>query len=316
MENLLVAIISILIGVAATIFASRHYYRRSVDKELTPFVQLQSNVLSRIDKEVKSDLHIEYKGVKVENLQQLQFLIANTGERAIRNVIRPLRLDLPKDVEIMDASILYVAPQGREVSLNIPETANTIELDFPLLNKDEFFIFKLLLKGAPSRDDLKFTIVADDLPPQLDIQRLTYNQIEKEEKSDQQKFELGFFASGVLILAVALFLGILAHYIKPDSFPAIESESWVWLNVIPIISISSVVGYILAGIFALVGAIMFVVSVFGNFEFPRSKKFRLPKEFATASYGFRGMELEEVMRLREETANKSIQPTAKKAAAD
>lgn len=258
MESLLVAIISILIGVAATIFVSRHYYRRSVDKELTPFVHLQSNVLSRIDEEVKSDLHIEYKGVKVDNLQQLQFLIANTGERAIRDVIKPLCLDLPKGVEIMDAAILYVAPKGREVSLNIPESASSVEFNFPLLNKDEFFILKLLLKGAPSIDDLKFTIVADDLPPQLDIQRLTYNQIEKEEKPDRRGFELGIFASGFAVLAIALFFGILAHYINPDSFPAIKSESWVWINAIPFVSIASVVGYIFSGLFALAGAMMIV----------------------------------------------------------
>lgn len=53
MEDFLIAIVSILIGVGATFYASRHYYRRSVDKELTPFLQLQSNVLSHIDEEVK-----------------------------------------------------------------------------------------------------------------------------------------------------------------------------------------------------------------------------------------------------------------------
>ena len=306
MGNILVAIISILIGAAATFFASRHYYRRSVDKEITPFEQLQSNVLSHIDKEVKSDLHIEYKGVKVENLQQLQFLIANTGERAIRDVIKPLRLDFPQDVEIMDAAILYIAPNGREVSLNIPEAANSVELEFPLLNKDEFFIFKLLVKGAPSRSDLKFTIVADDLPPELDIQRLTYNQIEKEERSNRQEFELGLFISGFVLLVVAFYLGILAHYTNPDSFPTIQSEGWTWINAIPFISISSIIGYILAGVFALIGALMIVGAVVGNFEFPQSKKFRLPKEFATASYGYRSIEIEEIMIAREETANKSI----------
>lgn len=312
MENFLIAIISILIGVAATIIASRHYYRRSVDKELTPFIQLQSNVLSHIDKEVKSDLHIEYKGVKVENLQQLQFLIANTGERAIRDTIKPLRLDLPQDVEIMDAAILYVAPRGREVSLNISNSASSVVLNFPLLNKDEFFIFKLLLKGAPSRSDLKFMIVADDLPPQLAIRRLTYNQIEKEEKTDRRGFELGLFLSGFGVLTIAFFVGILAHYIKNDSFPAFQNESWTWLNTIPFISISSVVGYIFTGILALAGVMIIASSVIGDFEFPRSKKFRLPKEFATASYGFR--DINEVMIAREETANKSIQPTADAAA--
>ncbi len=287
MDNLLISIISISIGVAVTIFASRHYYRRSVDKELTPFIQFQSNVLSHIDKDVKSDLNIEYRGVKVENLQQLQFLVANTGERSIRDAIKPLRLDLPSEVEVMDANILHISPEGRDVSLNVPESGNSVEFNFPLLNKDEFFIFKLLIKGTPEKKDLKFTIVADDLPPQLNIQRLTYNQIEKDDKSIKNKFEVGPFLGGLLFLFLALCVGILAHYIQAESFPKLQSESWAWINNIPFILISTTVGYIITGIFALLGAILVIAATFGNFEFSKSKKFLLPKEFATATHGFR-----------------------------
>jgi len=308
MENILIAIISISVGIAATVFASRHYYRRSVDKELTPFVQLQSNVLSHIDKDVKSELHIEYKGVKVDNLQQLQFLVANTGERAIRDVIKPLRLELPDDVEIMDASLLYIAPEGREVSLAISEPAHSIEFNFPLLNKDEFFIFKLLIKGAPARKDLKFSIVADDLPPELKIRRLTYNQIEKEIKGDKSEFELGLLIAGLVFLVLSFFTGILAHYIQVDSFPRIESENFAWVNSIPFITISSIIGYILTGILALVGGMMAVGAIFGNFEFPKNKKFRLPNELAVGGYGFRVVD--ETMDISQRAANKSIQPTA------
>ena len=307
MENILIAIISISVGVAATIFASRHYYRRSVDKELTPFMQMQSNVLSHIDKDVKTDLHIEYKGVKVDNLQQLQFLVANTGERAIRDIIKPLRLELPNEVEIMDASLLYIAPEGREVSLAISEPANSIEFDFPLLNKDEFFIFKLLIKGAPERKDLKFSIVADDLPPELEIRRLSYSQIEKEDRSENNEFELGLLVAGLVVLLLSFFTGILAHYIQADSFPRIESESLAWLNKIPFVAISSIVGYILTGILALLGGMMAVAAIFGDFQFPRSKKFRLPNELAVARYNFRV--LDETTVISQGEAYKTNQPT-------
>jgi hypothetical protein len=309
MENTLIALASIFIGVATTFFASRHYYRRSVDKELTPFIQMQSNVLSSIDKEVKSDLHIEYKGVKVENLQQVQFLIANTGERAIRDMIKPLSLHLPNDVEVMDASILYVSPEGREVSLQVSEKDYSVNFNFSLLNKDEFFIFKLLLKGAPERKELKFSIVADDLPPTLKIQRLTYNQIEKEEKNKKENsFEVGLFGVSILVLVVALCLGILAHYINTEAFPIIQSEAWTWANSIPFVSIASFVGYVLSGMLGLIGAMMMAASIFGDFEFPKSKKFKLPKEFATAGYGFR--HFDEMVLIEEKTANKLMQSTA------
>lgn len=302
MDNLVVSLISIFIGAAATVFASRHYYRRTVDKELIPFIQLQSNVLSRIDKEVKSDLHVEYKGVKVENLQQVQFLIANTGERAIKGVIKPLLLDIPDDCEIMDANILHISPEGREVALNIKESGCSIEFEFPLLNKDEFFIFKLLINGSPKKKDLNFSIVADDLPPMLNIKRLSYNQIENQDKKEGGRFEVGFFIGGIIFLLIAFFIGILSHYIDPAMFPKVKSESWIWINSIPFVSIASVVGYIITGLVTLIGGMMAFASFAGEFEFPKRKKFTLPKEFASTSYGF--SRFEERMILSEEAANK------------
>ena len=314
MVDFLIAIISILIGIGATFYASRHYYRRSVDKELTPFIQLQSNVLSHIDEAVKSDLHVEYKGVKVENLQQLQFLIANTGERAVRDIIKPLRLELPDESEILDASILYVFPEGREVDIDARKSGNVLEFNFPLLNKDEFFIFKLLIKGEPKRKELKFKIVADDLPPELEVQRLTYSQIERESKGKKSEFELGLLIAGLTFLSFAFFSGILSHYIPSDVLPEITSTKFQWINSLPIIGIASFIGYVLTGVLTLIGGMATFGAIFGNFEFPKSKKFRLPNEFAIGGYGMRHIALEESIIIERESANKSIQPTADAAA--
>ena len=309
MENFLIAIASILIGVGATFYASRHYYRRSVDKELTPFIQLQSNVLSQIDKEVKSDLHVEYKGVKVEHLQQLQFLIANTGERAVRDIIKPLRLELPENSEIMDASLLYIFPEGREVNINSEKAGTILEFEFSLLNKDEFFIFKLLVKGEPKREELKFKIVADDLPPELKIQRLTYNQIERESKNEKSEFELGVLIAGLGFLVFAFFCGILSYYIPSDALPKLSSTKLQWVNDLPIIGLASVVGYALTGVLTLIGGMLTFGAIFGNFEFPKSKKFRLPNEFAIGGYGMRQIEFEDSIIIERKSANKSIQLT-------
>lgn len=307
MDNLFISLFSVLVGVGATVLASRHYYRRSVDKELTPFIQLQSNVLSHIESDVKSDLHIEYRGTKVENLQQLQVLMANTGERAIRDVIKPLRLELPENVEIMDASILYVSPEGRDVSFNLPEST-TIEFNFPLLNKDEFFIFKLLLKGAPKRNELKFGIVASDLPPKLAPKRLTYRQIEGDDKNKNGEFEFGLLFASLLILLLALCTGVLSYYAELDAIPDVEFAALSWINQLPIVRIASIAGYILTGFFTLIGGMALAGAIFGNFEFPKSKKFKVPKEYAAAAYGFRS--LEGSVTVTEMHTNKPTQPTA------
>lgn len=312
MQDIFIAIASIAVGVVATVYASRHYYRRSIDKELTPFIQLQSNVLSHIDKEVKSDLHIEYKGVKVENLQQLQFLVANTGERAIRDIIRPLRLELPQGVEIMDASLLHVFPEGREVQLKSDEDSHSVEFIFPLLNRDEFFIFKLLVKGSPKREDLRFHIVADDLLPQIQIRRLTYNQIEREGKNDKEESEGGLLVAGVMSLFLAFSIGILAHYIPIDAMPTLDSESFTWINKVPFIRIASIIGYILTAILGLAGVAFVAGAFFGNIEIPKSKKFRIPNELAAAAYGIRAHDEELVMRRM--NANNSMRTNAEASA--
>lgn len=55
-------------------------------------------------------------------------------------------------------------------------------------------------------------------------------------------------------------------------------------------------------------------AIFGNFEFPKSKKFRLPNEFAIGGYGMRHIAFEESVIVERESANKPIQPTADAAA--
>lgn len=304
MENIIISVLSILIGVGATIYASRHYYRRSVEKELTPFLQLQSNVLSHIDEEVKTDLHIEYKGVKVDNLQQIQFLIANTGERAIRDIIRPMKLDLPDDAEIMEGSILHISPEGRAVDFEILESRTSVEFNFPLMNKDDFFIIKFLVKGTPSKSDLKFSLVADDLPPQLDIRRLSHNQIESDRKSFKQEFELGMFLTGIAFILSSLVVMFLAHYVPAEAVPPFQSKSYIWLNSIPVVSIATVIGYIVAALLFLLGLILVSISLFENFEFPKqNRKFKLPSELDIVSYGdFPFVRLDKIDR---ETVNKS-----------
>jgi hypothetical protein len=73
--------------------------------------------------------------------------------------------------------------------------------------------------------------------------------------------------------------------------------------------------YIVTGIFILVGGMMVIASMVGDFEFPRRKKFLLPNEFATASYVIRTFD--ERMLIEEEGfANKANAADAKSRAAD
>jgi hypothetical protein len=143
-NELIVPVVSLVVGVAVTLIVGHYYFRRTVSKSLTPFFYFSSHLLRDIAPEVREQLRVEYRGVPIDNLQELQFRIANTGERAIRDVIAPLTLTLPSDCSLLDASILHVSPTGRVVTLVTGE--HEIRFEFPLLNSREFFLIRLLLR--------------------------------------------------------------------------------------------------------------------------------------------------------------------------
>jgi len=283
MGNMIWNLIFFLIAVIITFLVTRHFYLRSVDKELVPFLQFQSDVLDQIDDEVKSDLEIKYKGIKVDRLQQIQFLVANTGEKAIKELIKPLSLKIKGKVSIMDAKILYIHPKGREVTLILDKTNNTVNFNFPLLNKDDFFIVKFLINGSPKKSDYGFSITADDFPPNLSIQRLSYRQItsDKKDKEGKRKIEFRIIPVGLAFLFFSACIMFSSYF---STFPHVTSEGFEWVNNIPIEIIANVVGYITGLLLSVIG-IGFILSAFGEIEFPKKKKFVLPKELTSTGIG-------------------------------
>jgi hypothetical protein len=206
MDNFLIALGSIIVGVIATIWVSNHYFRRSKRKSLTPYIQFSTSVFRGVDPTVRDALKIEYKEVPINDLFEIQFLIANTGERSIRDLISPLTLHVPEGSQILDASILHVHPKGREVSISV-KGSETI-FDFPLLNSDEFFITKILLEGEPKDKDFNFSISVDDLPPTLKPRFLPRDLVDTGEK---RKFEIGLLVGGFVCLALGSSLAGLIY---------------------------------------------------------------------------------------------------------
>lgn len=79
MGNLAISLGSLIVGVVATIWVSRYYYKRSTNKALTPYLQFFSSLFDGVDPSVRESLKIAYKGTAVTELLEAQFLIANSG---------------------------------------------------------------------------------------------------------------------------------------------------------------------------------------------------------------------------------------------
>ncbi|MCL2683193.1 MAG: hypothetical protein FWE63_06920 [Bacteroidales bacterium] len=189
---IILAICGIIIGAIATYLASKHFFNKGIKcKSLTPFIQYSSTLFSDIEPELQESLTVNYKNVKVDNITQIQFVIANTGDMPIRDIIRPLRMAIPVECKIFSVNIIHIEPEGREIKYTISETkdGNFVDFEIPLLNASEFFVFKMVVQdNLPSSEEdkyskkypYKFTITADELPPNLGIKHLPFSYYEQE----------------------------------------------------------------------------------------------------------------------------------------
>ncbi len=215
------SVISLLIGIVVTFAVSRYYFQRSINKRLGVYGLLNSSVFSGIASDVRKELHFRFQDREVRELQQLVFLVSNDGEKAIRDVIEPLCLTIPADVEILDASVIHRRPEMLKVDLAIEQSksnSSRIVFHFPVLNKREFFVVKLLLSGSLSLGSLAFGVLGEDLPRSLVVQPVPPAAIR----------DSGYSFEWVTALIASLVLGWLSWLVycllllrnaRPELFP-------------------------------------------------------------------------------------------------
>jgi len=220
MLSIALTLVGILIGVIATVIVSRYYYLRSFDKQLTPYIVHSGSVLG-INPSVRELLKVYYKGVEINELFELRIMIANDGQRAIRDCITPLHLTIPASTKVLDFEILYKHPEGRIVELfkeELPEGGTRFQLDFPLLNRDEYFLLKILLDNRLEPEELRFEITADDLPPTLEPQYLPLFG---------QTFEVFMMLDAMITGSLAILLSVLIAYrVFVNRLPPFDQHVW------------------------------------------------------------------------------------------
>jgi len=219
------------LGIALTWFISYKYYRKSKNISLLqPFIDYSTGILIGIEPAIKKRLLIKYDNVDIENLFELKFVIANTGNVVINNIKKPLTLKFNEEYELLNVEILRIEPQGREVRLNLSDNSEKIEFIFNLLNPGEYFEFKVLLKSnnddsdvelfPPTFNDYKFSIEADNLPPQLAPDFL-YNIDQNLNRKERNEFKL-YLISGIVNLIVFGSLSINYYYLATNLFANID----------------------------------------------------------------------------------------------
>lgn len=293
MSQLWISGASLIVGIIVTVLVSRYYFQRSVRKSLTPYIQFSSSPLEGIDPEVRKQLEMKYQDLRISDLFEIQFLIANSGDKAIRDVIEPLSLPMPGNGALLDASVLHVTPEGRKIQLAIAEDRKEVKFVIPLLNSGEFFITKILLNGSPSEDEFKFSIVADELPPTLIPVHLPYDSIAASKK---REFEFVLLIMGVGTTVIGLPL-VKLIYDGWSSLPSLnELGAWGFITSLGLGG-WSLFGSIIPAIFFLLFGVLLTVMFFLEGSFPRRKKrFIVPddKQLLRRRFHFPNIEVEDM----------------------
>ena len=177
-KDLVLVLLGVLLGLPPAIIISRHYFKRSFLKSLTPYLMFHASPMSGMSPLVRNQMSIEFKSRRVENLIEAQFVIINDGDKALRDAIQPLTLTWPAQLRILDAEVVRRYPATLKVEPELdPLTAKKLQIHFDLLNTREWFIVKVIADGPATADQWQWSIVADELPRSLELKKLTLEDL-------------------------------------------------------------------------------------------------------------------------------------------
>lgn len=292
--TIILTILGIVIGAVASYIISQHFFKKSVkQKKLSVYIQFNSRLFSRtVDTHLQKDLVVNYKNHAIENIMQAQFVIANTGDIAIRDIIRPLRLNLPKKNVIYNVTIEDIKPEGRIIEHKIVDDIkfNVIEFNIPLLNCGDYFVFKLVAqdffekkndneeeKNKVHSDEtlFDFTITADDIPPNIRIEQLpyTYYEDEKVETYDWAAFWGALIISiiDVVLIGVVFSFRHLNTHLYLFSFNDFFDKKFFSFYSVCVLLLS-----IVAFVLLIISVIMWILAI-EELKPKEKPKFKLPK---------------------------------------
>ena len=266
------SIVSFILGGILSILVGWIFYRKSIQrKSLAVNLDYFSKLFDTVEPEIKKELKILYKDNEIEHLYSVQFAFENNGNKPIRDIIEPLKLEIPSDFEIMDAHIAEIQPKGRKVNIKQNLENNKVNIDFQLLNPKDSFVFRILFKGDVTSylknkrmekigskreeeimhqikiDDnevvehFKFSITVDELNPTLDISKENRNK----DNYDKSKIPLNVFH-----LFVGASTGYILWYFTSETefylfnFSVFFKGFWSWFYTFNLFRISLLITWV------------------------------------------------------------------------
>jgi hypothetical protein len=262
------SIVSLFIGAVLSVIVSHYYYKRSMRHQLSIYSLQFSRLFRSVDSAIRKALTVQFHGAPVEQLIIAELLVANEGVHAVRDCVQPLRIALPDHARFVDASIVHVHPDGRQVSATL-KSERECTCEFDILNAGDYFLVRLLVDGRIKISDLIFSIVAENLPPRLLVK--TSTGVETVERSGLYFTPLIAGGAFALLGGSALASLVILQNAKPSLFPFPPSGYELSIG-----SSLAILGTGVLGVFlSLFGLLVMASSPFGG-SIPPPRRFPLP----------------------------------------
>jgi hypothetical protein len=297
-DSIILSLVSLIAGIIVTIIAGRYYASKPMQKSLTPYIYFASPVFGGVDEDVRKDLKIEYQGEEIKDLFQLQILVGNNGQRAIRDYIEPLTLIIPAGIELLDVNVLYAYPDGRSIQIRTISqhgTPTRAAFEFPLLNRGDFFLVKILLDKAVDLKDLKFEIVAEDLPATIELKHMW------DEASPEEGVDWPTVVGGLVFSALGFSISY-GLYLLQRARPSLFPFPWRLFEGSIISSLALLVTAALALLFLAIGLAFIGAGIMRAFR--RHPSFTIPAHLRQNEFWFAGIGTPHVVAHQRRTKSK------------
>lgn len=167
MLTLIEAAATTVIGIIGAFAVARYYYAKTATHRLAIYVVANDGAFETVAPSVRREMSLQFRGIAVEDLNVLDMLIENQGA-AVSLPIRPLKFRLDGTARAVSASIAYARPAGLDIAIEI-KSDRELECIFPLLNPGDYFVVRIVTDGPVASGRISATIIAPDLPPQIEI---------------------------------------------------------------------------------------------------------------------------------------------------
>jgi hypothetical protein len=210
-----------IVATAIGFFCSSYYFMRSINRKMSPFICQTSKVKIQdmLDPRFQKDVVLKYNNDDVHSLYELKLIFKNTGDMSICkcNIFEPLLVRFSKKCKFLAAEIGDIYPEGRKVRRK--QGKDSVEVNFNVLNKGEYFEVKLLFGNEVSLDDLSISIEAENLPPVLFPEPVAHDMVNanKKHRANMPALSLGAILAvcSIIVLAPYYYFFNAVYYMFP-----------------------------------------------------------------------------------------------------